>query len=205
MIRFPHTRKEIEDAINGFLIKCGYPMCLGALDGSHINIKPPLGSETDYYNYKKFYSVILLAMVNSDLAFTYVNIGAPGRCNDSSVYSRSTLPDVIKNSVYEDYYTMINGVKVRSHMVADSAFALDKTVIKPFPEHPDMSRQERVFNYRLSIGRSSIERAFGMLKNRFRLLHKRMEFDLNNSINIIKAAAILHNLCVLSGDSCEAE
>jgi len=98
---------------------------------------------------------------------------------------------------------MINGVKVQSHMIADSAFALDRTLLKPFPERPGISREESMFNYRLSRCRSSIERAFGMLKNRFRLLHKKMEVDLNNSITIIKAATVLHNICVLSGDSYE--
>lgn len=96
-ICFPTTIAEIEETMEGFLNKCGYPMCLGSLDGTHISIKPPIGMEPDYYNYKKFFSVIMLASVNSNLRFTYINIGEPGRCNDSSVYNRSTLYEVVQH------------------------------------------------------------------------------------------------------------
>ena len=43
--------------MQGFLSKFGYPLCLGSLDGTHIQIKAPLGAEPDYYNYKKHHSV----------------------------------------------------------------------------------------------------------------------------------------------------
>ena len=89
-VKFPTTDQEIEETMNEFLTKSGYPMCLGSVDGTHIAIKPPLGEECDYFNYKKFHSVIVLAVVNASLKFTYGNIGAPGRCNDSSVFTRST-------------------------------------------------------------------------------------------------------------------
>lgn len=36
-----------------------------AVDSSHISMKPALGVKYDYFNYKKYYSVILLAVVNS--------------------------------------------------------------------------------------------------------------------------------------------
>lgn len=75
--------------------------------------------ESDYFNFKKYYSVIMLAARNSDLLFTYVIIGA--------------------------------------------------------------------------------------LKNRFRLWHKRIEFKLSNTTNIIKTAAILHNLCVMNNDDEEID
>ncbi|CAF4749204.1 unnamed protein product [Rotaria socialis] len=194
------NHQEIKDTSSKFLRKFGYPMCIGAVDGTHISIKPPLGLEADYFNYKKYHSVIMLAVVNADLGFTYINVGAPGRCNDASVYSRSNLSDVIKNSIYEDHYMTVNNTKIQSHLIADSAFALDQTLLEPFPDRIDMPRQHRMFNYRLSRCRSTVERAFGMMKNRFRILHKKMEFNLDNTINIIKTAVIMHNICILHGD-----
>ncbi|CAF2119842.1 unnamed protein product [Rotaria magnacalcarata] len=200
LVKFPDNHQEIKDTSSKFLRKFGYPMCIGAVDGTHISIKPPLGLETDYFNYKKYHSVIMLAVVNADLGFTYINVGAPGRCNDASVYSQSNLSDVIKNSIYEDHYMTVNNTKIQSHLIADSAFALDQTLLKPFPDRIDMPRQHRMFNYRLSRCRSTVERAFGMMKNRFRILHKKMEFNLDNTINIIKTAVIMHNICILHGD-----
>ena len=142
----------------------------------------------------------MLEVVDSDLRFRYVNFGAPGRCSDASVYRKSNLSEIIRNKIYEDHYILSNNVKIQAHLIADSAFILDRTLIKPFSQRPDITGEENIFNYRLSRCRACVERAFGLMKNRFRILHKRMEFDLNNTINIIKTSAILHTICVLSGD-----
>jgi hypothetical protein len=204
-IKFPKSSQEIQETMNGFYDKCSYPMCVGALDGTHIAIKPPLGYEIDYYNYKKHHSITMLAAVNSDLLFTYVNVGGPGRCNDSSIFSRSTLSQIIEDPIYENHFMMMNNTRIQCHLIADSAFSLNKTLIKPFAERPNMPRQHSKFNYRLSRARCSVERAFGALKNRFRLLHKKIEFKLNNITNMIKAATILHNLCIMYGDKDEVD
>ncbi|CAF0959072.1 unnamed protein product [Adineta ricciae] len=204
-IKFPTTSQEIQNTVNDFYIRCGYPMCIGSLDGTHIPIKPPTGFETDYFNYKKYHSVIMLAVVNSSLLFTYVNVGAPGRCNDSSVFSRSTLSDVIQMPIYANHYININNVKIQSHLIADSAFPLKPSVLKPYGEKPNMLRSERLFNYRLSRCRCSVERAFGSMKNRFRCLHKKLEYDINYVCTLIKATAVLHNLCVFNNDLIEID
>lgn len=203
LVKFPTTNEEIKMTIDGFATKYQYPLCLGSLDGTHISVTPPMGFETDYFNYKKFYSIIMLAVVDSNLRFTYVNIGAPGRCNDASVYTRSNLADVIKNPIYENHFMIVNARKVQAHLIADSAFALHRTLMKPYPIHPDMPRENVIFNYRLSRCRCTVERGFGLLKNRFRLLHKKMVFNVENATNIAKAAAILHNICINSEDAYE--
>ncbi|CAF2893685.1 unnamed protein product [Rotaria sp. Silwood2] len=79
LIKFPVTVQEIQQRADNFLNKYGYPMCIGSVDGTHISIEPPTGEETDYFSYKKHHSVILLAVVDASLKFSYVNIGAPGR------------------------------------------------------------------------------------------------------------------------------
>jgi hypothetical protein len=205
IIKFPYSQNEIKATIDGFQKKCSYPQCLGALDGTHIPIKPPLGQETDYYNYKKYHSVIMLATVDSDLLFTYVNIGAPGRCNDASIFNRCILSEIIEDPIYANQFMMVNNTKIQSHLIADSAFALSRTVLKPFADRAGMPNSHSTFNYRLSRARCSVERAFGALKNRFRLLHRKIEFKLKNTTNIIKTAAILHNLCVMNNDNEEID
>ena len=53
LMKFPVTVQEIRQTTDSFLNKYGYPMCIGSIDGTHINIEPPSGEETDYFNYKK--------------------------------------------------------------------------------------------------------------------------------------------------------
>ena len=72
--------------------------------------------------------------------------------------------------------------------------------MKPYTIHLDMPKENTTFNYRLSRCRCTVERAFRLLKNRLRCLKEKMEFNMENTINIIKTFAILHNLCIITGD-----
>ena len=79
IIRFPTSEEEIKDTTNELLDKFNSPMCLGVLNGIYFSIKPSLRLESNCYRHKKFYSVIMLAEVNSNLQFTYINVAAPGQ------------------------------------------------------------------------------------------------------------------------------
>ncbi|XP_036346703.1 uncharacterized protein LOC118756018 [Rhagoletis pomonella] len=54
---------KIQDCVDGFEI-IGFPQCFGAIDGCHIEIKPSTEEATDYYNYKGWCSIVLLALVD---------------------------------------------------------------------------------------------------------------------------------------------
>lgn len=58
--------------------------------------------------------------------------------------------------------------------VADSAFALDKNVMKPYSGNHSKGTPERIFNYRLSIARRIVESALGIASSVFRVLRKPM-------------------------------
>jgi hypothetical protein len=47
--------------------KWNYPSCIGAIDGKHIAIQNPNDSGSEFYNYKHFYSVLLLLMPITNL------------------------------------------------------------------------------------------------------------------------------------------
>ena len=46
---------------------------------------------------QEIHSIIAFAVAGSNLRFIYLNVGAPGRCNDASVYNRSTLAELARN------------------------------------------------------------------------------------------------------------
>jgi len=50
--------------------------CLGAINGKHIRGKNPNNSGLNLYNYKKYFSIILIAVVDSNLCFTAIDVGA---------------------------------------------------------------------------------------------------------------------------------
>ncbi|KAG0437185.1 hypothetical protein HPB47_017563 [Ixodes persulcatus] len=83
------TPKELPEHIREFQVALEFPQGVGALDGCHFAVSPPpQENASDYHNYKGWYSIILLALVDHRYRFRYVNVGAPGRCHDAHVFRR---------------------------------------------------------------------------------------------------------------------
>lgn len=54
------------------------PHCLGALDGRHFALEKPANSGTIFFNYKKFFSIVLLAICDAHKRFIWFNLGQYG-------------------------------------------------------------------------------------------------------------------------------
>ena len=61
-----------------FQDRCQLPRCVGAADGKHIKILHPHNSGSQFYNFKGFNSIVLMAVVDADYKFTYVDVGCQG-------------------------------------------------------------------------------------------------------------------------------
>ncbi|KAM5171167.1 uncharacterized protein ACMZJ9_003917 [Mantella aurantiaca] len=75
--------KEVADL---FWRLCNFPNCLGAIDGKYIRIIMPPMSRSKYFNYKKYFSVVLLAALAADYRFTYIDVGSYGSSSDSAIF-----------------------------------------------------------------------------------------------------------------------
>ncbi|XP_050704970.1 putative nuclease HARBI1 [Eriocheir sinensis] len=92
--RTPEAWKEVAD---GFSRRWNYHNCLGALDGKHVPIRRPPHAGSKFFNYKKFHSIILLALADSGLRFIYVDVGAEGGAGDAGTWNRCTLQQAIES------------------------------------------------------------------------------------------------------------
>ncbi len=63
--------------------KWQYHHCLGAIDGKHVTIRKPINAGSYYYNYKNCHSIVLIALVDGDYKFTWVEVGANGTSSDA--------------------------------------------------------------------------------------------------------------------------
>ncbi|XP_064479093.1 uncharacterized protein LOC135392307 [Ornithodoros turicata] len=200
MVR-PH---EMPQHMREFYAASGFPHAVGALDGCHFPVSPPKQHAAVYYNYKGWYSIILLALVDHLYRFRYINLGSPGRCHDAHVYGRSRLCALVDGEYFRSPVTTIEETPVAPVILCDQAFPLTTNLLKPFPNPPKETPQA-MFNYNLSRTTRVVENAFGRLKARFRFVMKRMECRLPTAKRAIRAACILHNVCEALKDNVEHE
>lgn len=62
-----------------------------AIDGKHVRINAPARGGSEYFNYKKYPSVVLLALVDGNKKFLCVDVGQYGRASDGNVFSNSNI------------------------------------------------------------------------------------------------------------------
>ena len=110
------------------------PHAVGALDGKHIAIKKPKKSGSEYFNYKGYFSLVLLALFDADYKFLWVNVGASGSSSDDQIFNRSKLKTNIENGrlglpPLEPLGP--GGPNLHYFLLGDDAFALMSWLVKP--------------------------------------------------------------------------
>ena len=121
------------------------------MDGKHVAIRKPGGSGSLYFNYKKFFSVVLFAMCDANYKFLYCDFGNYGSASDGGIFDRSDLN-----------YRMLSGLNLPPpeplpntttslpyFVFGDCAFPLRCELMKPFPVNH--GHNTTIFNYRLYL------------------------------------------------------
>ncbi|CAK1582633.1 unnamed protein product [Parnassius mnemosyne] len=195
-VKMPQNEHEWLEIAREFEIKWQFPHCLGAIDGKHIKIQSPINSGSEFYNYKHNFSIILLAVADSDYNFLFADVGTHGRMSDGGVFNDSMLYNKIygPDSFFpQDAPLPDRHLPVPYVFVADGAFALSKRIMKPFPGTPPVGSQNRKFNSRLSRARVVIECAFGIMTSVFGVLKTNILLQPEKASIITLTCVVLHN------------
>ena len=194
VISFPKG-EDLLQVIRGYEEAWGLPMCAGAIDGTHIAIRAPKENHTDYVNRKGFHSILMQAVVDCNYLFRDVVIGWPGSVHDARMFSNSTI--FVKgneNRLFPNDLTKeICGEDVPPVILADAAYPLLQWLLKGYPRN-EATRCQRLFNYRLSRARMTVENTFGRWKGRYIRFSKRVDIDVTALVQVILASCILHNI-----------
>ena len=183
----------------GFRMRWRFPNCLGALDGKHIMIKAPPNSGSTFYNYKKHFSTVLLALVDANYRFLFVDIGEYGSNTDGNIFKFSTfgrkyMAGELDTPPPKTLPGMQNEGPVPHVLIADEAFPLRNDLMRPYPRlESSVPRNEAIFNFRLSRARMCVENAFAILCQCWRLFDRRIPLDPVNVDKVVQACCCLHN------------
>lgn len=93
------TQETWKDIATDFEEMCQFDHCCGAINGKHVTVKAPPNSGSDYFNYKKTFSIVLLAVADARRKFTIIDVGSKGRFSDGGIFRKANL---------EKDYIMVN-------------------------------------------------------------------------------------------------
>lgn len=184
-----------------------FPHCVGAIDGKHIIIQAPHHSGSEYFNYKKNFSTVLLAVVDSNFCFMYADVGCQGRISDGGVLRQSELwRKISSNTINFPTPEPLPGgnIDMPYVLVGDGAFPLSTHIMKPFPGNHGVGTPQRIFNEQLSRSRVIVENVFGIMTAVFRVFRKPIALNVKNTSLITITCVRLHNFLRRSKTSCHS-
>ena len=174
-----------------------FPNAWGAVDGKHVHLLHPPNSGSEFYNYKGFHSIVLMAIVGYDYKFLYVNVGCQGSISGRGVFKNTDLHLALETKQLGlpdpkplPYCIDCSNIDpVPFILVGDEAFPLSKYLMKPYAQR-NLDDERRIYNYRMSV----TENAFGILVNRFRLWVGRCNLSPDKASILLLASLVLHNM-----------
>lgn len=199
----PPTEGEYERIIGDFYNNTGMPNVAGAIDGKHIRIKCPPHSGSQYFNYKKYHSIVLLAACDSNYVFSAVDVGAYGSQSDGGILKQSGFGNqILQGNINIPKTRKLPGTNVEfpCFFIGDAAFPLRHNIMRPYPGRL-LPKDKELFNKKLSSARVKIENAFGILTAKFRILRNSLNMLPENAEKVVRATLVIHNFIRLNDSS----
>ena len=92
-----------------------------------------LQSSKEYHNFKNFYSIVLMGMVDSQYRFVWASCGFPGNSHDTIIFKSTDLwARFEEGRCIPNIGQSVDGVMVPPLIVGDSAFPLCTSLMKPY-------------------------------------------------------------------------
>jgi len=192
------TEEIFQEIAKDFNIRWNFPNCVGSIDGKHIRIKCPPNSGSQYFNYKHYHSIVLQAVVDANLKFVTVDVGAYGKQSDGGVFRYSALYQSLESrslKLPEDRVLPNSELTLPYVFVGDEAYPLTTYLMKPYSRRT-LDRSKAIFNYRLSRARLVVECAFEICASKWRILDKAIETKADTALETVKCIALLHNIII---------
>ncbi|XP_050294323.1 uncharacterized protein LOC126734665 [Anthonomus grandis grandis] len=174
-IYMPEPTQELwEKSVLGYENLWQFPNCLGSIDGKHVTIRCPRNSGSNYFSYLKKFSIVLMAIVDTEYKFICVDVGAYGKNSDGGIFEQSAMGRRFENGTF--------------NIPPNRPFAGKDDEV---PSRYDRNKEK--FNYHLCKARRVVENAFGILAHKWRFFFRPLEVKVSTATKLVKTACVLHN------------
>lgn len=136
----------------------------------------------DIYLYLSFF----FQACNSKMQITDIVPRWSGNTHDAFIWKYSSLRELMRTEIPPNNF-----------LLGDSGYPLEPWLLTPYVR--PTSPSEEIFNRKHIQCRNVIERCFGLLKSRFKALHRTggtLCYTPEKVCKIITACAVLHNICI---------
>jgi hypothetical protein len=166
--------------------------CIGAIDGTHIEVTVPASEQPKYIGRHGYTSQNVMAVCDFDMRFTFVVTGWPGSVHDTRVFLDTlfTYQNQFPKPPNGKYYLVDSGYPNRKGYLAP--YRGQRYHVSEWQHHQPVGKKE-MFNHAHSSLRNVIERSFGVLKMKWRILLHLPSYPITKQAKIIVACIALHN------------
>ncbi|KAJ3661617.1 hypothetical protein Zmor_006005 [Zophobas morio] len=176
-IRMPDY-EEIFNIRQSFYNIARFPKCIGAIDCSHVKIQSPGGNNAELFrNRKQFFSINVQTISDADLKIRDI----VARWPDSHIFRNSVIRHTFEQGIFGD-----------NVLVGDSGYPIKPYLITPLRN--TNNEPENLFNESLIRTRNVVERSYGVWKRQFPCLALGLRLNLDTTMALIVATAVLHNI-----------
>ena len=192
-LKLPSSQEDWQNINQKFEETWNFPLCIGAVDGKHIEIIG-CGIWSQYYNYKSANTIALLVIAASNYQVTWADAGMNERILESGVLKRSKLGHMLEEgSLNLPVPEPLAGISVPAPYVfiGDDTFALQPNFMKPF-SRKNLYLFTRTCNNCFSRVRPISENVFGIITNRWRVYRSAISLHPEKLRELTMAVLTLH-------------
>lgn len=194
-IRFPQTQEEVNLIKQRFMDDYNLPGVFGLVDGFHVELAGvSLDTRRAYINRRGKTTINTQGIIDSDMRFLSVNARYPGSTHDTFVWHNSRIFTLLEGRFNSEDQN--RNIYRRSFLIGDLGYPLQPWLMIPIRDVRD--DHEKKFNKMVRKIRNKNERAYSVLKNRFRCLlgERKLRYNHENAGYIIYVCATLHNFLI---------
>jgi hypothetical protein len=167
--------------------------CVMAIDGLLVRTRAPTVNEVhnrkDWLCRKGGFAMLCMAGADVEGRIVMATANYCGTTHDSTAWEQCALHKAMEEGRLPKEYFIIG----------DEAFACKEQVLCPYSGR-GLGEAKDAFNYYLSHSRQCVERAFGMVIQRWGIMWRKFRFSFERWAQVIILCMKLHNFCFDRGD-----